>query len=76
MKIADLAVLIGDSMTLHALSANGLGTVDELKDRLWSSELTEYRAASVVREAAQQIAAGFAKQKQERQKAMAGKRRR
>jgi len=75
MKVADLAVLLSDRMTLHAMSADGLGTVEELKDRLWSSELTEYRAASLVREAATQIRDGMARAKQERQRARTGRRR-
>jgi len=75
MKSADLAVLLSDRMTLHGMSADGLGTVDELKDRLWSSEFTEYRAASLVREAATQIRDGMARAKQERNRNRPGRRR-
>lgn len=62
----ELATMTGARLILHSLSSEGLGTIEELADRLWASEMTEYRAAAMVRKAANDIAEAHRKMKQER----------
>lgn len=72
--MAELATLTSNPMLLHSLSADGLGTVEELADRIWASEATEYRAASLVRRAVQELAEAHRKMKDDRRRRVGRKR--
>lgn len=64
----DLALLTSELAFIRSLATELGATVDELGRRLWSSELTEARAAAMVRSAAHDVAKQFAKAEAEKQR--------
>jgi hypothetical protein len=65
--IPELATLTSERHTLIELSRHLGIPFDALLDQLWSSEVTEYRAAALISLAQQQIASEFAAKEQAKQ---------
>lgn len=74
LKVKDLAVLTGETKWLTELSIKLGMPLSTMLDTLWSSEVTDYRAAAMVEAAAQDIAQEFAEREAKR-KAKQGRRR-
>lgn len=68
MKVKDLATLTGEMKFLTSLSRELGMLLDDLLDRLWSSDVTAYRAAALVDQAALDIAQEFAEREAKRKK--------
>lgn len=66
---------MGEAKFLVTLSKELGIPLDELLDRLWSSDVTNYRAAALVEQAAQEIAAEFAEKEAKRNRGRLGRRR-
>lgn len=68
LPLRDLALLTGDALFARGLAAEIGATVEEWGRRCWSSELTEARAAALVREAGRALAETFAKAEAEKER--------
>lgn len=78
LPVRDLALLTGEALFVRGLATDLGATVEELGRRLWASELTEARAAALIKAAGQTVLDRFMKaeaEKERRKPRPAGRRR-
>jgi hypothetical protein len=75
LPIKDLATLAGERHLLTSLARQTGQSLATLLDALWSSDITEMRAAALIEQAQHEIAQEFAEQERKRARRSTGRRR-